>query len=266
MAQYSSKNTGKPQPQAPIDGAGFGADGEQKKKRKFPKGLLVGAFAAAALGGGIMFANLSREDDVPRTLNNQDFNNAAIISEESLFFGTNSGEYKEYQWFVSEGRVASGASYIAISESLNKIYEVSPHTIQGVAGVKYTDVTDQVQATDYNGRVVVSDHHHRQFSKVLRQFDDLNADFDPEIGIVKLTDNAENTFSYHIYQNEAGYGDVKIISDAYLAAHGDVIDRAAAQMASMGQAALLWDNGINWPAFMSKTNSRCAQEARCSLS
>jgi hypothetical protein len=264
MAQYNSPHTEKPTNKAPENGAGFGASDATKAKRKFPRGALIGLFSAAALGAGIFAANVTR-DDTPRSITNNDFNNAAPIADGIVFFGPNSREFQYYQSLVSDGTIANGASHIKLSNDLTTIYEVSPATHNGVDGVQYDDVTEDVRTANFNDDLIVTPHLTRQFSLVLDQLRQLDRTFDPEIGLVKATTLSEEgqTFSYHIFRNDDGYADVRIVSNDYYAANVEDLTLTVQQTERLARAPVyIWDNRP-WDAWTTELNKKCAASPQC---
>lgn len=248
------------------DATGFRASDKPEKKKigRLAKGALMTAFGAAALGGGIMLADMTRDDSARvRTLSKGEFSNATLLGETSLFFGPDSRQYQSYQRHVQSGEVATNDDYIRLSDDLITVYQVSPAVSDGINGVKYTDITDDVKAIDYNNQLVISNYMTRQFTSVLRQLSEIDDGFDPETGVVKVAATGGGSFSYHIFADEDGVGQVRIISDDYRAANMDVVNRATVQMRDMGVENGIWDHASRWDAYVAKVQGRCATVESC---
>lgn len=247
--------------------AGFRAPEKQKKGlSRFTKGALVSLFGAAMLGGGIALSDLTRDESSPtRTFTNDEFNRATVLEEQSLFFGPNTHQYQAYEGYLNAGLIGANDTYVKLSRDMMTVYEVSPAVSNGVQGVKYKDVTANVEAVNYNDRLMIDDYMMAEINSVLRQFPQLNADFDPAIGIVKTADTGNSEFYYHIFRNEDGTGAIRLINNDYRAANADLVDQAAKQMRDMGFKAGIWDHAYRWDAFEAKVYERCAKDAHCEL-
>lgn len=266
MAEYNSQNTRASQSSGGDPRTGFGASGAPKKG--LPGWMKLGFLAATAIGAGVMVAELTREEATPDI-------GGGYTDDGNVQFGPNSREAKAYQQLVTDGRVAAGESVIRPSNDLMTIYEVSPVNADTGAflGVEYEDVTGEINDRDLNESLIPADHLTRSFSLVLDRlaamtsaFDpEINPKFDPQIGMIKHVDYNNHNFVYHMFENDQGYGEIKIASQDYYAANRALVDEAVQQNNDLADSPIRFYDDRPWDQLQSKVSDLCATHEKCNI-